>query len=42
MVAPDPLSVPVFFLLKAKCSPIQNFLGVPAAGFCAIWKQGSL
>lgn len=40
-VYPKPLAVPVFFLLKAKCEPIQKYLGAPPAGYCAIWKDGS-
>lgn len=36
------LSAPVFFLLKAKCHSMQDFLSAPANSYCAIWKQGSL
>jgi uncharacterized protein with ATP-grasp and redox domains len=39
-VYPRSLSAHVFFLLKAKCDPIQNYLGAPTAGYCAIWKEG--
>lgn len=39
-VYPKPLSAHVFFLLKAKCSPIQEYLAAPPAAYCAIWKQG--
>jgi uncharacterized protein with ATP-grasp and redox domains len=40
-VYPKKLSAPVFFLLKSKCSPIQDYLGTPSAGYCALWKEGS-
>ena len=39
-VYPKRLSAHVFFLLKSKCSPIQNYLGTPSAGYCALWKEG--
>jgi uncharacterized protein with ATP-grasp and redox domains len=39
-VYPKILSAHVFFLLKSKCSPMQEYLGTPSAGYCAIWKEG--
>jgi uncharacterized protein with ATP-grasp and redox domains len=39
-VYPKMLSAPVFFLLKSKCSPIQDYLSTPSAGYCALWKEG--
>lgn len=30
----------VFFLFKAKCRPIQDFLGMPANSYCALWQAG--
>jgi uncharacterized protein with ATP-grasp and redox domains len=39
-VYPKKLSTPVFFLLKLKCSAMQDYLGTPSEGYCAIWKEG--
>lgn len=39
-VYPKMLSAHVFFILKSKCSPIQDYLGTPSAGYFAIWKEG--
>jgi uncharacterized protein with ATP-grasp and redox domains len=40
-VYPKKLSAHVFFLLKSKCGAMQAFLGMPSAGYCAIWKEGA-
>lgn len=34
------LSCPVFFLFKAKCQPIQDYLHSPANSFWALWHDG--
>jgi uncharacterized protein with ATP-grasp and redox domains len=39
-VYPKNLSAHVFFLLKSKCRPIQDYLSTPSAGYCALWKEG--
>lgn len=35
------LPVSVFFLFKAKCRPIQNYLDVPPDSYCAIWQDAT-
>ena len=35
------LAVPVFFLFKVKCEPIQNYIQAPGNSFMAVWKKGS-
>ena len=37
---PRDLSCPVFFLFKAKCRPIQDYLEAPGESFWALWKEG--
>jgi uncharacterized protein with ATP-grasp and redox domains len=39
-VYPKKLSAHVFFLLKSKCRPIQDYIGAPPEAYCAIWKEG--
>jgi uncharacterized protein with ATP-grasp and redox domains len=39
-IYPERISCPVFFLFKAKCRPIQNYLHSPADGFWALWHEG--
>jgi len=34
------MAAPVFFLFKAKCEPIQNYIQAPANSFLALWKEG--
>ena len=36
---PRDVSAPVFFLFKAKCEPIQNYIQAPANSFMALWKK---
>ena len=36
-IYPRKLSCPVFFLFKAKCQPIQDYLNAPAESFWALW-----
>jgi uncharacterized protein with ATP-grasp and redox domains len=35
------LSPAVFFLLKVKCQPIQDYLNIPVGNFVALWKEGA-
>ena len=37
---PRALSAPVFFLFKAKCRPIQDYLNAPAESYWALWRDG--
>jgi uncharacterized protein with ATP-grasp and redox domains len=39
-IYPKELSPAVFFLLKAKCRPIQDYLKVPPESFLAFWRDG--
>jgi len=39
-IYPRDLSCPVFFLFKAKCQPIQDYLEAPGESFWALWKDG--
>jgi len=39
-IYPKKLSCPVFFLFKAKCRPIQDYLHSPADSFWALWHDG--
>jgi uncharacterized protein with ATP-grasp and redox domains len=39
-IYPKKLSCPVFFLFKAKCQPIQDYLHSPAESFWALWHDG--
>lgn len=39
-IYPRKLSCPVFFLFKAKCRPIQDYLHSPADSFWALWHDG--
>lgn len=39
-IYPKRLSCPVFFLFKAKCRPIQDYLHSPADSFWALWHDG--
>jgi uncharacterized protein with ATP-grasp and redox domains len=34
------LSAPVFFLFKAKCQPMQDYLKAPGESYWALWKEG--
>ena len=36
-----PISAPSFYLFKAKCEPIQNYIQAPADSFLALWKEGN-
>ena len=38
---PRPTSAPSFYLFKAKCEPIQNYIQAPADSFLALWKEGN-
>jgi uncharacterized protein with ATP-grasp and redox domains len=38
---PRDMAAPVFFLFKAKCEPIQNYIQAPANSFLALWKEGT-
>jgi uncharacterized protein with ATP-grasp and redox domains len=40
-IYPRRLSCPVFFLFKAKCRPIQDYLHSPADSFWALWHDGT-
>ena len=37
---PQDMTAPVFFMFKAKCEPIQNYVQAPADSFLALWKNG--
>ena len=37
---PKTLPVPVFFLFRVKCLPIQDMIGVTQGSFAALWKEG--
>ena len=39
---PGNLTSPCFFLFRAKCYAVQNYIGAPADSFCAIWQDGNL
>jgi uncharacterized protein with ATP-grasp and redox domains len=39
-IYPRKLSCPVFFLFKAKCQPIQDYLHSPPDSFWALWHDG--
>ena len=39
-IYPRDLAAPVFFLFKAKCEPIQNYIQATANSFLALWKKG--
>ena len=39
-IYPRKLTCPVFFLFKAKCQPIQDYLHSPADSFWALWHDG--
>ncbi|HUT70634.1 MAG TPA: ARMT1-like domain-containing protein [Desulfatiglandales bacterium] len=39
-IYPRDLSCPVFFLFKAKCQPIQDYLEAPGETYWALWKEG--
>lgn len=41
-IFPRELTPAVFFLLKAKCRPVQNYLNAPPNSFLAMWKEGHL
>lgn len=36
----EDMAAPIFFLFKAKCKPIQNYIQAPADSFLALWKKG--
>ena len=36
---PRDLPCPVFFLFKAKCKPMQDYLGAPGESYWALWKE---
>jgi len=38
-VYPRDLPCPVFFLFKAKCQPIQDYLGATGESYWALWKE---
>ena len=35
------LLAPVFFLFKAKCGPIQDYLEAPAGSYWALWRENN-
>jgi uncharacterized protein with ATP-grasp and redox domains len=37
---PRDLPCPVFFLFKAKCQPMQDYLDAPGESYWALWKEG--
>jgi uncharacterized protein with ATP-grasp and redox domains len=39
-IFPRDLPCPVFFLFKAKCQPIQDYLKAPGESYWALWKEG--
>ena len=40
-VYPRDLALPVFFLFKVKCEPIQEYIQAPVESYVALWREGT-
>jgi damage-control phosphatase, subfamily I len=40
-VYPRDLALPVFFLFKVKCEPIQEYIKAPVESYVALWRDGT-